>query len=154
MGCIVLSCREPLCQPVGEGTNRRGNAIRRGSEWICLSQAALFWRPLRLCFDSLLSGLAGISLGSGRTRRARGSCGPRRTCRSRRSRWSAKPAILYHYFSLVLARANFDYAGGRELGSNPTKASCRTTLDLHGFVWADFNVHARLARSPNSSYDR
>jgi hypothetical protein len=25
---------------------------------------------------------------------------------------------------------------------------------LHCFVWADFNMHARLARSPNSSYDR
>jgi hypothetical protein len=119
-----------------------------------MAQAALAWRPLRLCFDLLLGGFAGISLGSGRTRRTRGPCGPRRTCRSGRSRWSGKPAILYHHFTLVLPRANFDYASGGELRSNPTKPSSRTTLDLDCFVWADFYMHARLARSPNSSYDR
>jgi hypothetical protein len=107
-----------------------------------------------LCSDLLLSGFAGISLGSGRTHRARGSFGPRRTCWSGRSRWSGKSAILYHHFSLVLPRANLDYASGRELRSNPTKPSSRTALDLHCFVWGDFNMHARLARSPNSSYDR
>jgi hypothetical protein len=38
------------------------------SDW-----ATVVWQSLRLCSNLLLSGFAGISLGSGRTHRARGS---------------------------------------------------------------------------------
>ena len=101
----------------------------------------------------LLGGFAGVSLGSGRTHRARGSCGPRRTSRSGRSDRSGKATIFYHHFSLILPGGNLDDAGGGELRSNPTKPSSRTALDLHCFAWADFNMHAVLARSPNPSDD-
>jgi hypothetical protein len=100
--------------------------------------------------DLLLGGFAGVSLGSGRTHRTRGSCGPRRTCRSGRSRRSGKAAVFYHYFSLILPGADFDSSGGK-LRSNPTEPSSRTALDLHCFGWADFDTHVVLARSPNPS---
>ena len=110
-------------------------------------EAATWARPPRLWSDLLLSGFAGVSLGAGRTQRARGS---RRTCRPGRS---GKAAVFYHHFSLILPGGNFDYASGGELRSNPTKPSSRTALDLHCFAWADFNTHAVLARSSNPSDD-
>ena len=118
-----------------------------------INSAGEIVRP-RVCLRGrglLFSGFAGFSLGSGGSQRARGSCGPRRTCRSGRS---GKAAVFYHHLSLILPGGNFDYASGGELRSNPTKPSSRTALDLHCFVWANFNMHARLARAPNSSYDR
>jgi hypothetical protein len=62
-------------------------------------------RPPRLRSDLSFSGFAGVSLGAGRTQRARGSCGPRRTCRSGRS---GKAAVFYHHFSLILPGGDFD----------------------------------------------
>jgi hypothetical protein len=113
-------------------------------------EAATWVRPPRLRSDLSFSGFAGVSLGAGRTQRARGSCGPRRTCRSGRS---GKAAVFYHHFSLILPGGDFDYASGGELRSNPTKPSSQTALDLHCFAWADFNTHAVLARSSNPSDD-
>src|SRR3974390_3116484 len=91
-------------------------------------------RLSRLWSDLLLSGFAGISLGSGRTHRARGSYWPWRTCRSGWSGRSRKAAIFYHYFSLILPGGDFDYASRRKLRSNPTKSSSRTTLDQYCFA--------------------
>jgi hypothetical protein len=82
----------------------------------------------------MLSGFAGISLGSGRTHRARGSFTPRRTCWSC---WSGKSAILYHRFSLVLPRANFDYASGGNSGliqRNPPVELFSTCTVLFGLI--------------------
>src|ERR1700724_4242308 len=78
---------------------------------------ATWGRPPRLWSDLLLSGFAGVSLGAGRTQRARGS---RRTCRPGRS---AKAAVFYHHFSVILPGGNFDDASRGELRSNPTKPS-------------------------------
>ena len=57
-------------------------------------EAATWARPPRLRSDLLFSGFAGVSLGAGRTHRARGS---RRTWRS------GKAAFFYHYLSPVFA---------------------------------------------------
>jgi hypothetical protein len=98
--------------------------------------------------DLSLGGFAGISLGSGRTHRTRGSYGPRRTCRSRRY---GKAAVFYHYFSFILSGGDLDYASGRKLRSNPTEPSSRSAVDLYCFGWTDFNMDDVLARSPNPS---
>ena len=113
-------------------------------------EAATWVRPPRLRSDLSFSGFAGVSLGAGRTQRARGSCGPRRTCRSGRS---GKAAVFYHHFSLILPGGNFDYASGGELRSNPTKPSSRTALDLYCFAWTDFELNGGLPQPSNPSDD-
>jgi hypothetical protein len=110
-------------------------------------EAATWSRPSRLWSDLLFGGFAGVALGAGGAHRARGS---RRTCRPGRS---GKAAVFYHHFSLILPGSNFDYASRGELGSNPTKPSGRSALDLHCFAWADFKTHAVIARSSNPSDD-
>ena len=113
-----------------------------------------------------LGGFAGSALGSGRTRLA---CGPLRACWSLRACWplrahgslraccpwrtgrSCDAAVLYQHLSLVGTRGYLDNAGGRKFCSDPPEPSSRSALNLHCLAWINFNLHAGLARSPDSS---
>jgi hypothetical protein len=100
--------------------------------------------------DLLLSGLAGISLGSGRTFRAYRASGPLWACRSSRTR---KPAVLYYHVSRIRPGGDLDNASGGKLRSDPPKPPRRRALHLNCSGLANLYFHVGVARSSNPSYD-
>ena len=97
-----------------------------------------------------------VFLGSGRPH---WSCGPGRTCRSGWSSRTGRPsrarmaAVLYDDVFRIRPRRDLDDACRGKLWSDPPKSSSRSALDLHRFGGTDFDLHVRLARPPDPSYD-
>ena len=97
-----------------------------------------------------------VSLGAGRTH---WSCRAWRTCRSSwssrtgRSNRPRQAAVLYYHVFRIRPGGDLDDASGGKLWSNPPKPSSWSALDLHCFAGANFDLHVRLARPSNPSYD-